>query len=295
MTIQCCIVMALFCFDMSNYNVLCSMKKYFTLQFFLLFLLVSCDSDVSDVAIYLDNITSIGGEARSGDVINLKIKSSANDGVISLINISSFDSELGSKSLFDTIPNVDEFAFEYDYTMPSFNKDSLEHQIILKAWDNHGNEQRFTKKITVVGGSKALIEKSGLMLNAGNSGKENAFSLTDPSQTFLFTSADSAKTDIYAYADNSSISEVLSGELRTMTDVEFVRINTFDYINATSLTIKNAYTSSKRSNNVRNIQRGDIILVGRGIQPWGVFLVVLLYDEDGTSSDGYMLNYKSIE
>lgn len=101
------------------------------------------------------------------------------------------------------------------------------------------------------------------MLYAGNSGREDGFSLSAPSQTFICNLSDSTRIDIYAYSNPNDKTKQLSREWRTNTDVEFIKNNTFDYVNATSISIENIYRSSVRSNHVKDLKRSDIIIVGK--------------------------------
>lgn len=273
------------------------MKKFpliSSLLFIILF--TACENkedDASQVIILFENASHYQ-TVSAGEIIKLTIRSFTSNKSISQFKVTSFDSEKGDIEILDTIPDTQEFLLDFLYTVPTFNTDSIKHQVIFRATDNLGKYQETSLRLTVKGGGQTLTEKSGLMFYAGNSGKEDGFSLSAPSQTFICSLTDSARIDIYAYADPDDRTDILSKEWRTNTDVEFIKNNTFDYINATSTSIDNIYKSSIRSNYVKNIQRGDIILVGKKNVAWGAFHVIAVYEESGTQNDGYLINYKSI-
>lgn len=261
----------------------------------LLTALIACDNkseDASQVIILFENASNVQ-TASAGEIIKLKIKSFTSNESIEQFIITSFDSEKGDLKILDTIPHTQIFTLDFIYTVPAFNSDSIKQQLTFQAIDNRNQYQETSLVLTVRGGNIALTERSGLKLYSGNSGREDGFSLSAPSQTFICSLTDSAQIDVYAYADLDNPTEVLSREWRTNTDVEFIKNNTFDYVNATTSSIDNIYKSSLRSNYVKNIQRGDIILAGKKNKVWGVFHIVETYDDNGTLNDGYLINYKS--
>lgn len=272
------------------------MKETILIFCLLLITLAACDNengDASQVIILFENTANVQ-TVSAGEVLKLKIKSFTANQSIEHFRVTSFDSEKGDINILDTIPHTQIFTLDFFYTVPAFNSDSIKQQLTFRATDNQNQYQETSLVLTVKGGNIALYEKSGLKLYSGNSGKEDGFSLSAPSQTFICSLTDSARIDVYTYVYPDNPTETLSREWRTNTDVEFIKNNTFDYVNATTSSIENIYKSSIRSNHVRNIQRGDIILAGKKNKVWGVFHIIETYDDDGTLNDGYLINYKSV-
>lgn len=260
----------------------------------LLLILTSCESesDASAVVIQLKNWTN-NLTVNPGEIVRINIKSFTINESIRNFKISSFDNEYGNITLFETEPDSKEFTHQYFYTIPSFRTDSINVELKFQAADNLGNLQEITTNIIVKGG-KILSERSGIRLYAGNSGREDGFSLNNPSQVFITSLVDDNQIDVYAYDEGNS-NDALSREWRTKTDIEFVKNNAFDYSNATAATVSSIYSSSRRSLNVKDIRNGDIIILGKGIKAWGVFLIVATYDNEETCEDGYLFNYKAID
>ncbi|MGN0036377.1 MAG: hypothetical protein ACI36X_04055 [Bacteroidaceae bacterium] len=253
----------------------------------------SDESDASPIVIEFDNFDPIQ-VVSGGELIKLKVSTFATGSTIETFSIASFDNEKGDRHLFDTLVQAERFSYSYNYQVPEFLTDSIQHMLSFQSTDAKGYKHEKSAALIVKGGSVLLIERSGLMLYAGNSGRENGFSLSDPSQTFITNLTDSARIDLYAYADTTSTSDVLAREWRTGTDVDFAKMNSFDYVNATRTTVTAAYSSAVRTPYVKGINRGDLVLVGKTGKPWGIIQVIAVYDEEGTTNDGYLINYKAI-
>ena len=269
------------------------MKKSVAILFLIL-CVFSCDNkdDASPIAVILES-GKIAQLAESNTKIPYEIECFSLHSTINRLTISSFDSEKGEKMLFDSVPNSSKFNYSFIYEVPEFSKDSVEITLKMKVTDLDNNFYELKCFLTVTGSASLLPELSGIVMYSGASEKPDAFSLKDPSLVFLKALADSASVDVYDYVDQNN-QNTLSREWRTNTDVKFVRINSFNYSAATSLTIKNAYTSSVRQNFINNISLNDIILVGRN-EAEGVLQVVGLEDQEGNLNDFYRFNFKVIK
>lgn len=259
----------------------------------ILSLFFSCSEENTTVFLYVENI----GELKyvSSDTKNIfRIVCSTENEYLENITMTSFDKEYGTQQLFDTVLNKKNVRLDYEYDIPVFTEDSVKVRLSLRAVDCQGAEQEVAYNVTVVNPDITLKEKSGLVVYSGKSNKENAFSLLDPSSTFNSLLADSAKIDIYDYVVSEN-NEALDLTWKTNTDVDFVKVNSFDYVNATSKSVSSVYNSSKKNSYVNNIQSNDIIIVGKGNSPWGVFFIANVFDVDGVDDDRYLVNYKSIK
>lgn len=252
-----------------------------------------CEESESDVLVFIENPESVCC-VKGGETCEIQINSFTNKGQLNRLSITSFDTEFGPQSLLDTMLHVSACKFSYFYTVPILKTDSIVQQLQITAWNDRGHEQQYTFKIIIKGGDRLLTEYSGVMLYAGNSGKECALSFSRPTQPFIFEKSDSTKLlpDIYAYINETDTSGQLSREWRSLNNVLFVRHNSFDYAKATSLSMQNAYHSSIRTDRLTEINTGDIILVGYEESVWGAIRVVMTYDAEGTNNDGYLLNLK---
>ena len=275
----------------------CPIYKTIVMRIFLFFMIalsvsfVSCSEDDASDVIVLVNQSKFPHEAMAGDLVELEVHAFTERLALSSFSAYTYDTERGMVFLCDTVPGVNDFVYRLQYLVPTFGKDSMELTFNFEAVDELGHSQRTVARMTVAGGSVALEERSGLMIYSANSGKDNAFSLSDPSRTFISTLVDSSLVDIYAYCEDYD-DEMISGEWRSMTGVNFVKNNAFDYVNATSVTVNDVFRGSRKSVRVNDVSRGDIIIVGRDAEALAVFHVIMVYDEAGTANDGYLLNYK---
>ncbi len=269
------------------------MNKMFLFFILSILFLASCKKESTTVVLYIENIGELG--YVSSETKNIfKIRCITQNDFVENITVNSFDREYGTKLLMDTVLNKNNIKLNYEYEVPVFTEDSVKVQLSLKAVDCLGEEQTATYNVVVINKNVLLVEKSGLVVYSGKSEKENAFSLEDPSSTFNSELADSAKIDIYDYIQDED-TDGLDLVWKTNTDVDFIKVNSFDYVNATMKSITGVYNSSKRNDYVNDIQSNDIIIVGKAGEPWGVFLIAGVFDDQGVDNDRYLVNYKSLK
>ena len=269
------------------------MKKILYL-FFAVCVLISCnnENDVSDVVIILKS-GSVKEYVRSGDMLRYEIESFSNKSVLTNFKASTFDSEYGEKLLLDSALNQEKIEFTFLYKAPAFSKDSVSTILKFEASDAENKTRTYNCTIVVTSNADILPEKSGIILYSALSGKQDAFSLENPSQVFLAALADSAKIDVYDF--NESSNETFVREWRTNTDVGFVKANSFDYASATANSVRQTYIASVRQNYVSDIQTNDIILIGKEKNATGVIIITDVVDSEGAGNDFYRFNYKQVQ
>ena len=79
-----------------------------------------------------------------------------------------------------------------------------------------------------------------------------------------------------------------------MNGLYFARFNDFDFENANSSSVINAYKNSNKSPKIMNISNEDIILVGRDNEALGVLKVINVYDEIDPMQDRYYFVFKGL-
>lgn len=273
----------------------CKQLNTLLLVIFAAHIACSCEDDISPVVSNISNFSQLKESFKGGAIVNFDIWAKAEKGTLGSMCLESYDTEYGNRMILDTLLSGKEQMFSYYYRLPSFNSDSIIQTISLNVCNSLGDVSSHKYKIRIAGGINNLPEFTGLQLFAGNSGKANAFQLSDPTQTYILDPADSTRlADVYAYScpdDNNR----LSREWRTQTSTYFFKYNDFDYPNANTRNVEAIYNSSHRYKSVSDIQEGDIIFVGKEDKVWGVILVTLCYDNDGTANDGYLMNYKIVQ
>lgn len=268
--------------------------KYLLLTLFVISFFPSCEKEeASTVVVVLENYADFG-YCSPDDILLFKIHTFTNNEAIKNLTITSEDIENGKKELLDTIINKKELKYTFQYKVPAYKKDSTIVSFIISAKDNAGIEQSMKKHIRVVG-SKILTEHTGLKLYSGGNGREDVLFLEDLNKAYNYADTDSANIDIYSYYDKEKHHDSLSKEWKTNTDVEFIKNNNFDYSSATSISLSNAFSTSRKSSSVKDLNSGDIIIIGKAGKIWGVFHLISIIDEEGTNNDYYLINYKTYD
>lgn len=181
-------------------------------------------------------------------------------------------------------------ASKYDvdfYTdVPYVQDDSVTCKIKIKVVGINGFRSTISKNITVLGGLKDY--SAGFKLYASNSMGNDGFNLSDLSLTYKKESTDSL--DVYFKYDCApeDWTHKCEGWATDSKDISFVRADNYDYAKATVGTLQTTFESSMKSIEVKNIEAGNIIIIGYKGKAWGVFNCIA-YDTDARL---YTFSYK---
>ena len=223
--------------------------------------LASCEEDLhdpSDVALFVSPSASEVPEVYVGDKQLYEVE------------MYTQHSYFGERVLKDTTWGGPVPSFRFVYEALPADRDSLEVELTFRAWDDAGSTCEVSRSLLVLGREVLLAEKAGIVLYPPSSGRPDAMSFADPSQTFSWlTSPDSVRADMYIDAD-AGLSQVT---LRSNTAAKFVRHNSFDYAAATAPGLQAVYASSNRVDAVASLAVNDIVLVGHGERAEGVLRV----------------------
>ena len=254
------------------------------------------ENDASTIAIFA---TPSATNVNSGEKIYIDLNISTLNSAIETVEVSSFDSQYGLQSIHKATPGRKTYQEKIFYTAPYIETDSTFVEFFFKASDNTGAETELTTKIKINGGDGlTLTERTSIVIYSPFSGNDDAFSFSGMQP--LKTSASEDK-DIDMCFLYESPSDAMPSSIGTRTDIVYTRANNFDYPSATWGGIKSVYKNSLRSNHVDRIALDDVILVGRQTQtdtsftsePIGVFKIMAIYDEEGSSSDRIVINLKT--
>ena len=258
-------------------------------------LYMACDDEkqeVSDVAIIITPYSSDTIVLGSGEKARYTIDLYTQHDYVKQLNVSSFDAVRGKIDLLDTIFTGKLATYYFDYTAPVINRDSIDITMTFEAWDNAGSQCSTTRKVNVRNSSHIIEEKSGIVLRSAESGMPDAFSFANPSQTFCWQqSPDSTKADIYLIAD----ADYTNLSLKSNTKAKMVRINSFDYPAATSLTLQSVYEGMVREDFIDNLRVNDIILVGHDTKAEGVMMITNIVRTGTPNERCVQLSFKGVE
>ncbi len=251
-----------------------------TLMFF------SCnedEKDASDVAIFIEPGASVPVTVTSGDKFLYHIDFYTVHDYVRQLTVRSFDQYQGEVVVKDTLWTGRCDSYDFVYTAPVTDRDSLRVTLTFEVTDNAGSRSEVRRTVLIRNRQVLVPEKSGIVLWAPETGRPDAFGFDDPSKTFnLSASGDSASADLYVETDLSfSAVTVKSGS-----GARFVRNNSFDYAAASAVSVQTVFVSSRRDDVVDNLRVNDIILVGHGDRAEGVMRVTNIIrtgDEDERS------------
>lgn len=256
--------------------------------------LASCGEDEEGSPVFITARIPAGATVYSNTYEKITVEATSTGAQLSRFGVSSFDALRGNVVLLDSLIGGTALSCDFLYKVPMLAQDSVKVKLTFTVAAADGFEQRVTRQLTVVQREYKLEEVAGLTLYATEGGDHpNALRLADL-RPLVASLADSADIDLYTHLDESD-PETLSREWRTQTDVYFARANQFDYANATNHSVSEAFGSAVANPRIKNIQKNDIILVGRGNQAVAAIKVAQLYDETGADNDRYILNIKKIK
>ena len=261
-----------------------------TLAISLMLAATSCEPEVSTVNLFVnraDDYTTVSPE----QYILFHVKAYSEHSMVHRIECKSFDSENGVLPVFDTVVSAKQAEFDYAvWTRTYTTSENMDVKYTFTAYAPDGSSTTFVLHVRVVG-NVLLVPYEDLIMYSSCSEKGNGLSLqwVEP---VIIQSADSTTIDVYDYHQPDTDPDLLSREWRSMTGLRFVRYNDFNFSAATIKYLQDAYLAGNGYSSITNLQVGDIILVGRGIDAIGVFLVQQIYDEEGIDNDRYVLSFK---
>jgi hypothetical protein len=191
-------------------------------------------------------------------------------------------------TVLDSAINLMNLNYEWAFRSPNDIEEDLE--IFFKVTNEKGY-QTVTKRILVFQGKK-LEETTGLKIYSGNSGLPSAFNLVTLQPMAL--SADSALRDIQEYQADTSFTN-LSHKWVSPSGCRFVKLNGFDYANASGASAKAGYQIGTVLTEIANIAIGDVYIikvVRLPVETYAVVKINNIIDNEGRSNDFYEFSVK---
>ncbi len=223
----------------------------------------------------------------------IKIEINSSDIELARMGISSYDELRGNIGLLDSAISGRKLSCEFLYNVPMLANDSVTVTLKFTATDRNGYTQAMSRRLLVIAKDYKLEEVSGITLYTNEINDHPNGICLENMRPLIVSLADSAAIDIYTHVDKET-PEILTREWRSNTDIYFARANQFDYANATNRSVTEAFGNAVANPRISQIERDDIILVGRGNKAIGAIKVVQLYDEPGLENDRYLINIKKI-
>mgnify|MGYP001493866862 CR=1 FL=1 len=229
---------------------------------------------------------------NAGEVINFYFTASSKEGLNRLI-VS--QQEVGSTStviLDSLLHGIKNASYKLEYIVPEKQKD---YTLLLtfRVIDNDGRDKSEARKILVKGKEILLTEFSGATIYSKASGNADAYDLQSMTAKFSGLSPDSLR-DVQLFSENDT-SSVLSKAIISPAGGQFVLFNGFDYVNATALSLQEAYNSGQKVDKISNLEQGQIILTRLGRNTGSSYAVIKITDVidlPGSKDDRILFNVK---
>jgi len=229
---------------------------------------------------------------NAGEVKNFYFNASSKDGLNRLI-ISQQEVGSTSKVILDSLMHgIKNSTYKLEFVIPEKQKD---YTLLLtfRIIDNEGRDKTEARKILVKSNEIMLTEFSGATIFSKASGNADAFDLVAMTAKFSTLSPDSLR-DIQMYSENDT-SSVLSKSIISPAGGQFVLFNGFDYVNATALTLQEAYNSGQKVDKISNLEQGQIILTRLGRKSnssYAAIKITDVIDLPGAKNDKILFNVK---
>lgn len=175
-----------------------------------------------------------------------------------------------------------------DYTVP----DSLgfgNHQIelLFSTLDVKGNEMKRVKIITVSNSERNLTEFGGNTMYSSISSQFDAYDLLTGSPKY---SSDTT-SHIQDFTRANPTDSLSKSWTSPISDIKFVRFNSFDYGNATDVTVKTAFETGVKNDTIRNLKADDVILT-KVQNNYIAIKLIFVTDLNGNANDKYIFSIK---
>lgn len=191
--------------------------------------------------------------------------------------------------ILDSVINAMNLNFQWSFHIP----DDVEEDFYLRfKVTNENGYQSVATKILIFNGKK-FEETTGLKMYSANSGLPSAFNLV--TLQLLPISTDSTGRDIQEFQADTSFTN-LSYKWISPSGCRFVKLNGFDYSNASGSSAKAGYEVGIPLSEVANIVIGDIYIIKivrlQSESSYAVIKINNIIDSEGRNNDFYEFSVK---
>jgi hypothetical protein len=265
-------------------------------SFVALFLLAgSCKKDKNTPPVLFVTPDAAYYSAKPADIIRFEIRGTSVN-ILSKFTITSKAGNSFTKTEKDsTIRTADYYSY-FEYLVPDFSQNTsvvLEFSIT----DEKGLQTRVGKVINVEVKDKTLTETAGHEMYSALSAKQDAYNLIIGQPIFSSTAPiNEQHIKDTSKQDSMNTTGILSRRWDSPAGLNFVKFNSFDYANATYVSVKNAYSAGIKKEFVDNLMDGDIILtkLNHSSPDSGYAAIKIIYvlDWNSTNFDRYVFSLK---
>ena len=200
--------------------------------------------------------------------------------------------------LLDSSLYIKDLTLNYIYTIPKIEDvGSNEITITVSINDKNGNEKKEARIYIINNTDRILEETAGNEMFSKLASNKNAYDLINMIPlNYLSSPTEDRHIEDNTVIDSLQVDSSLSRTWISPANLKFVRYNNFDYANATSSSVKNAYESGVKVDHLNNITKEDIILTYipslSEEEAYYALKIVYIIDDVGVEQDKYIFNIK---
>ena len=257
-------------------------------------LLASCEKQ-SELVITMNADVNWGSEyIASGTNIHFSISSESQSSPIKKILLTSSDAEFRDRKLLDSTLSIPAKKVNVSYysALPYY-KDTTVVTFFARSYDEAGNTMVYPIVMHVLPGAKKLREIDNVTLYSAASSGKSAFSLETMQPVYI--PADSTKVGWFDWLNEDKTDKSLSRIWDSKSGVLFSRSEGYNFSEATSVSLQNAWPNHVKSSTIKNLKADDVLLFGKGDQALGVIKIMAVYDDPDVENDRYIFSLKVIE
>jgi hypothetical protein len=262
-----------------------SKRLFFLLLTIFIFIGCNKDSDETNEGITITPLDNYF-EKKPGSIINFTVRFESRKELIKYRITETIDNSNSTTIKEENISGKNHLDW-FDYTIPQF-EDYGTHEIklVFSAFDINGNSMNRAKIIYVNIDERILTEYSGNNLYSSLTNQFNAYDLLTSTPKY---SSDTTSHIIDLTVTNPT--DTLSRSWASPYGIKFVKHNSFDYGNATDLTVQNAYNSGIKNDTIRSLATDDVILTKINNSYIALKLIYVI-DDLGKTNDKYIFSIK---
>jgi hypothetical protein len=267
-------------------------KKLIYILFLFTVFEISCKKD--EVIPLALNITPgfLVFTSKAGSVIQFTAEVTSETGLKNFSITSKTGTSFTQTLLDSTLTGSKKIKITYEYLIQNSNSD---YSVILnfRVIDNDGEEISSARQINVLINNSPLTEYTGNTFYSLGSAKADAYDLVNLSPEFSTISAVGIR-DLQNSSDYDT-SFTLARSWISPAGGKFVCYNGFDYVNATRISLENAYLTGVQQDKISNLQEDDIILTRLGRSDsviYAAIKIIYVIDQDSSKNDRYVFSLK---
>lgn len=262
----------------------------------------SCENETESSDLFA-LVQATSWEAQPGEVVLLSIFATSSGEDLDRLELRSYDVESGLKDIETVKLSRKEQHCMIEYRAPQTTRDTLEQTLLFTLCDASGKTRESSYCFLVVSGEKRLLEEHGSFSIYSNlSGKPDALNLERLAT--LVSSSDTTSADVVLRTAGVETDPPVFS-ISSLTDMVFVKSESFDYPNATAHSLRSVFEGSVSRPEASALKTDDIVLIGRifvsldkknyTAVPIAVLKVVSLFDEPGVENDRMLVCVKCIQ